>query len=121
MAYANKFGGAIWTNHAIERMQQRKLTQEMALQSFQHPDRELPGKQSGTMEYQRRFGKSLVTIIAKKNENGEWIILSCWIDPPLYGTQDYSKKEKYNTYMDKYRRASFWGKVWLDLKGIFGL
>lgn len=121
MSYQNHYGGVIWTNHAIERMQQRKLEQDMALQAFQRPDRELPGKQHGTKEYQRRFGRSLVTIIAKQNEKSEWIVVSCWIDPPLYGTHDYVKKQKYNAKMDTYRKASFWGKVWLDLKGIFGL
>ncbi|HVZ58303.1 MAG TPA: hypothetical protein VG935_00915, partial [Patescibacteria group bacterium] len=108
----NHYKGAIWTNHALERLGQRGLSQDLAWQAFSHPDRELPGKNSGTMEYQRRFGPSLVTIIAKQNERREWIILSNWIDPPLPGTMDYYKKEEYK----RYQKSGFWGKIFLSFK-----
>ncbi len=119
MSYSQYYGGAIWTHHAIERMQQRKLPQDLALAAFQHPDQSLNGKQSGTQEYRKRIDNHTVTIIAKKNEKGEWLILSTWVDPPFYGTADYDKKQKYNDYMRAYRKASFLGKIWLELKSAF--
>ncbi|MCL4354708.1 hypothetical protein M1349_04565 [Patescibacteria group bacterium] len=70
MSNQQYFGGAIWTNHALERLGQRGLTQELAAKAFNHPDKSIPGKQPGTIEYQKSFGNSLVTIIAKKNERG---------------------------------------------------
>ena len=121
MSYLQRYQGVIWTNHAIERMGQRKLSQEYAYQTFAHPDKQISGKQPGTIESQKQFGKHYVTVISKQNERGEWIVLSCWVDPPMHGTADYDKKQKYNKYRNEYRNASFWGKIWLEVKGLFGL
>ena len=111
------YAGAIWTNHAHERLNQRGLTQEMAGTTFAHADVSMAGKQAGSIEYRKRYGRSLVTVIAKKNENGEWLILSCWIDPPMPGTED---EKKLHAYRD-YQRAGFWGKVWKIVKRQLGL
>ncbi len=101
------FGNAIWTNHALERLEQRKLPQDLAWKAFQYPDKTIPGKQTGSTEYQKYVGNSLVTVIAKKNEEGEWIILSCWVDPPLPGTIDYIKKQDYVSSR-KQENKSYW-------------
>lgn len=105
------YKGAIWTNHALQRLGQRGLTQELAASAFTNPDNVIPAKNGGT-EYQKRVKNSLVTVIAKKNEKGEWLILSNWIDPPLPGSIDIKKREDYN----KYRKASLWGKIWLEIR-----
>lgn len=110
------YGGIIWTNHALERLDQRGLSQNLAWETFRHADRSFSGKKSGTTEYQRRVGNSLITVIATQNEKREWIVLSCWIDPPLAGSIDYYKKERYN----EYKKAGFWGKIWISLKGQLG-
>lgn len=112
MTHNQQYGGVIWTHHALDRLAQRAFSQDMALQAFQSPDSSFPGKQTGTTEYQKRFGPSLVTVIAKQNEKREWIILSTWIDPPLPGTADHYKKEEWK----KYQKASGWGKFWIALK-----
>ncbi len=116
MGFAQQYAGAIWTHHALERLGQRGLSQELAGQTFSRPDRTLIGKQAGTIEYQKNFGKSLVTVIAKKNDRGEWIILSCWIDPPLAGSIDVYKKEAWK----KYQKAGFWGKLFYVIKKQLG-
>src|SRR5438067_1442736 len=117
MSFQQHYRGAIWTNHALERLGQRGLSQEMAGETFNKPDRFIKGKKPDTIEYQKSFGNSLVTLIAKQNEKKEWIILSCWIDPPLPGSIDLWKKEQYN----KYRKASVWGQLWLIFKRSIGL
>lgn len=105
------YAGAIWTNHALERLIQRGLSQELAGQAFSSPDRIFSGKQPGTQERQKKFENSLVTIISKQNERHEWIILSAWIDPPLPGTADYKKKKQYL----RYKNAGFWERLWYIL------
>lgn len=110
------YGGAVWTNHALERLGQRGLTQELAWRAFQYPDKTLGGK-NGSKEFSKWVEKSKITIIAKQNDKYEWVIISCWIDPPLYGTSDYYKKEKYK----KYQRSGFWGKLWMDFLDAIGL
>lgn len=111
------YKGAIWTNHARERLGQRGLTQDLASQAFTHPGSSHAGKERGTVEYTKSVGTSLITVIAKQNEKKEWIILSCWIDPPLPRSIDIKKKERYRAY----KRASFWGKLWLTFKTQIGL
>jgi hypothetical protein len=116
MSFNQYYGNAIWTNHALERLGQRGLSQDLAWQAFRYPDQSFQGKNPGTTEYQKKFGKSLVTIIAKQNEKREWIILSCWIDPPLPGSIDIKKQEDWK----KYKKAGFWGKFWLTVKKQLG-
>ncbi len=116
MAYQQYYGGAIWTHHAIDRMRNRGLSQDKAAQAFNHPDQSIKGKARGSVEYQKRFNTSLVTVIAKQNEKREWIILSCWIDPPLPGSIDAKEKERYW----KYQKTGFWGKIWMVFKRQLG-
>ena len=111
------YGNAIWTNHALERLGQRGLSQDIAWRTFRYPDSTTAGKNPGTKEFQKKFGPSLVTIIASQNEKREWVILSCWIDPPLPGSIDIKKNE----YWKKYKKAGFWGKFWLTLRKQIGL
>lgn len=110
----------IWTNHALERLGQRGLTKDLVEQTFQKPDGTLPGKISGSLAQIKYFGKSKVTVITKKNEEGEDLILSVWIDPPLYGTSDYYQKKDYTKFRTAYSKAGFWGKFWLELKKQLG-
>lgn len=116
MSYNRYYGGAIWTNHALERLGQRGLSQELAWKAFQFPDKSFKGNQPETIEYQKSFGKSLVAIIAKQNEKKEWVILSCWVNPPLSDSIDNKKKEEYK----KYQKASFLRKFLITLKNQLG-
>lgn len=111
------YGNVIWTNHALERLGQRGLSQKIAWQAFRYPDKKIPGKNSGTTEYQKKIGKSLVTIIATQNDKYEWVILSCWIDPPLAGSIDIKNSQ----YWKQYKKAGFWGKFWIILKRQIGI
>ncbi len=113
---SNYYGGVVWTNHALSRLNERGFTQDMVVDAFNHPDTSNPAKDGG-MSLRRNFGSSTVTVIAKQNQKNEWVIISCWIDPPLAGTADYKKKQTYRAY----QKASFWGKILLTLKQQLGL
>ena len=112
MSYKQYYKGLIWTNHAIDRMKNRGLSQDMAADAFSHSDRYFEGKTKGVTEYQKRFSDSRVTVIAKQNEKNEWVVLSAWIDPPLPGSNGAKEKEQYK----KYQKAGFWARLWLTLK-----
>lgn len=115
------YKGAIWTNHVLDRLKERGLSQDKAGEVFLHPEKRFKGKQLDTVEYKKHFGNSLVTLIVKQNEKKEFIVISAWIDPPLPGTKDAKKKEKWLAYKEKYHNASFWGKVYLTFKKQIGL
>jgi len=116
MSYHRTYGGVIWTNHAIERLHQRKLPQHIAFLAFQSPDVRLPGKQSGSTELQKQYQSSTITLIVKQNGNNEWLIISAWIDPPLPGTEDFRKQQ----YRKDLKSAGILGKLWLTLKHQLG-
>lgn len=112
MSYKQYYKNLIWTNHAIERMRNRGLSQDVAWQAFKNHDQNFEGKTKGAIEYQKRFDTFLVTVVAKRNEKNEWIIISAWIDPPFPGSADAKQKTTYH----QYQKAGFWGKLWLTLK-----
>ena len=93
------------------------MTKNIVLQTFSSPDSRIKGKKPDTTEFVKRFGSSVVTLIAKQNERNEWIALSAWIDPPYPGTKDYKEKERYRSY----QKAGFWRKFWLTLLSQLGL
>jgi hypothetical protein len=107
----------IFTNHALERISDRKMNKNMILQAFSSPDSKNKGKKPDTTEFIKHTGSSTITLIAKQNEKNEWIALSAWIDPPYPGTKDYKEKKRYNAY----QHAGFWGKIWLTIKSQLGL
>lgn len=107
MSEQHRYKGAIWTHHALERQGSRGLSGDIAAETFNHPDHSKLGKNEGTWEFVKKFGPSTVTVIAKKNEKNEWIVISNWIDPPLPGTEDEKKQKEYRNYQKK----SGFGKI----------
>ncbi len=123
-----KMNDVVFTNHAIDRMKERGISGDWAWQTVRTPERADPGKEKHTTEFTKKFGDHKITIIGKKNDIGEWVVLSAWMDPPLHGTHDYYKKEKYHRKMEKRRsfdrkmeKASFWGKMLLTLRKQLGV
>ena len=112
MRYNSRFGNAIWTNHALERLTQRGLSQKMAYETFQYPQESKQGKDPGTTEYRKTFDEHVVTVAAKQNEKGEWIILSCWVNPPFPGSIDLKNRD----FQKAYSKASMSKKLWLLFK-----
>jgi len=117
MNVSQNYFGLIFTNHAIERMKGRGLRQEWAWEAWKNPDEAVEGKNPGSIEYIKRKDSYKVTVIAKQNEKKEWIVISAWVDPPVTGSIDVGKKEKYH----KYQKASVLRKLWLTLREQIGL
>lgn len=76
----NHFGGLIWTNHALDRLRERGIKQGDAWATWSRPERSKKGK-SGNFVYYRNWRGTQIEVVAKKNEKGEWLILSVWSRP----------------------------------------
>lgn len=118
-----KITDVVFTNHAIQRMSERGISGDWVWQAVKKAEISKAGKEKHTTEFSKRFGNHTVTAIGKKNDIGEWVVLSAWMDPPLYGTPDHYKKEKYGKRLERERefdrkmdKASFWGKMWLAFR-----
>jgi hypothetical protein len=93
-----KYLDLVFTNHAINRLYNRGITQEKAYETFKNPNGQLAGKIPGSTKFYKNYGKQRVEVIVKKNEKGEWIVLSCWSKfkekaPYLKNKFAYQKKE----------------------------
>lgn len=81
----NRYLNLIFTNHAINRLYNRGISQEKAYETFAHPDGQLPGKIPGSVKFYKNYGpptgeagEQRIEVVAKKNEKGEWVVFSCW-------------------------------------------
>lgn len=72
------FGGVIWTNHALSRMRERGIKQGDAWATWRNPDQSRRGTSGDTWVYYKTYGGEKLEVVAKKNDKGEWIILSVW-------------------------------------------
>jgi len=105
----------IWTNHALQRLRERRIPQSLVNEALHHPDRTFH-RPDGTRELQKRIdGRTVAAIV--KEDGGENIILSCWINPPFPGTRDFKKRKRYL----EMQKGSFWKKLWLTLLDQLGL
>ena len=77
----NHFGGVIWTNHALGRLRERGIKQGDAWATWNRPESSKKGTAPGTFVYFRNYGGTQIEVVAKKNEKGEWLILSVWSRP----------------------------------------
>ncbi len=117
MAVSSRYKNTIWTNHVLERLDDRNIPQELAWKTLRFPDLEQKGKKSSTKEFVKKFGATTVTVIATQNDKKEWIIMSCWAHPPFPGSIDIAKKKAYL----QYKQSSLQGKIWIRIKQMLGL
>ena len=75
------FGGVVWTNHALARLNERGIKQGDAWATFNRPEQSKRATIPGAWVYYRTWSSQKIEVVAKKNEKGEWIILSVWSRP----------------------------------------
>jgi len=85
------YKGVIWTDHALERLRQRGITQGDAWATLNRPEQSRIGSnKSGSSVYYRTYGDQRIEVVAKQNDQKEWIVLSVW-SRPVYQKGAYSK------------------------------
>ena len=105
----------IWTNHALDRLKDRNVARSQVIQAISSPDSKI-NNPDGSIELAREFGNQKAHAIIKENDLGEYIVLSCWINPPNYGSADYKKR----SFDKKLKKASGIKKFWLTLLNQIG-
>ncbi len=78
------YGGVIWTNHALQRLEERGISQRDAFVAFQSADESRYAETQGGWIYYKTFGNRKIEVVAKQNERKEWLIVSVW-EKPIYG------------------------------------
>lgn len=78
------YKGLIWTNHAIARMRERGIKQGDAWLTWRRPDNSRHSKSRGAWVYYKTYPSAhsgqaqRIEVVAKQNEEKEWVILSVW-------------------------------------------
>lgn len=80
----NHFGGVIWTNHALDRLRERGIKQGDAWATWRNPEDSKKGSAPGSRIYYKTLNSTRIEVVAKKNEKGEWLILSVWSRPAIF-------------------------------------
>lgn len=75
------YGGVIWTNHALQRLNQRGIKQGDAWATFQRPDQSRYASTKGAWIYYKTYGNEKIEVVAKQNERNQWVILTVWSRP----------------------------------------
>ena len=98
------YGGVIWTNHALERLNRRGIKQGDAWATWRRPDQSRYAKSKGAWVYYKTYGDQKIEVVAKQNEKKEWVILSVW-SKHVY--QKVKKKEDSNSLLSKVYKKVF--------------
>ncbi len=102
------FNGVVFTNHALERLEQRNIKQGDAWATLSHPGSSREAQRKGSWVFYRTYGDRTIEVVASKNERGEWVVLSVW-DKPVGQMKSGAK----------IKSTSIWKRVLLELKSIF--
>jgi hypothetical protein len=73
-----KYGGIIWTNHALERLKERGIKQGDAWTTWKRPDQSRFAKTKNAWVYYKTWGSRRVEVVAKQNERKEWVVMTVW-------------------------------------------
>jgi len=109
------FGGVIWTNHALQRLKERNISQGDAWATFNRPDQSRKGSNlKGSWVYYKTYGNERIEVVAKKNDEGKWIILSVWSRPVYIQKQpSYARKKPEKSKKPFFVRLFNW---WINKK-----
>lgn len=91
----NHFGGVIWTNHALARLQERGISQGDAWATFSHPQQSRFAKAKNAWVYYRNYNGNQIEVVANQNEKKEWIIISVWSKQIFPGKPKQSANPKF--------------------------
>lgn len=76
-----KFGGVIWTNHALERLRQRGISQSDAFITYNRPDDKRYASAKGAWVCTKKVGRQIIEVVTSQNKRKEWVIMSVWSKP----------------------------------------
>lgn len=99
-----KFGGVIWTKHALSRLAERGIKQGDAWATFQRPEQSRFAKTQDAWIYYKTYGTEKIEVVAKQNDRKEWIILTVWSRPVYQSYSHHSKSKTGNGFIALLRK-----------------
>lgn len=100
------YKGTIWTNHALQRLQERGISQVDAWATLTNPQQSRKGTNKNAWVFYRTYGNDKIEVVASQNEKKQWVILSVWSRPVL-GPQTYPKPNIIEQLVEKILQKLF--------------
>lgn len=95
-----KYGGVIWTDHALQRLEERGIKIDHALTTLNSPHESRYAATKDAWVYYRTWGTDRVEVVAKQNEKKEWLVISVW-----------------SKTVGEYKPESWWKYIWHQIIG----
>ncbi|HUV71920.1 MAG TPA: DUF4258 domain-containing protein [Clostridia bacterium] len=92
-----EYRGVIWTNHALQRLSERGIKIDHALLTLNSPQESRYAVSKGAWVYYRTWENERIEVVAKQNENQEWVVLSVWSKRIF--DKGYAKPESWWKYL----------------------
>jgi len=87
-------------------MNQRRIDFKDIYWAWSKPDEFVPAQTKGAYKYYRKSDSKKISVVAKKNEDGKWVVLTCWQKEVI----GWNRK-------NKYRHLNFWQNLWKMISG----
>lgn len=75
-----EYQNIVFTNHALERLKLRSISQEQVWQVISHPDKKFPSNKLQQIKFTRIINNRHIQLVAKYLPNQKkWLIVSVWV------------------------------------------
>jgi len=72
--------GFIFSNHALDRVKDRSVTQDAVASVLRNPDKTFPGKKPGTTKFIRTLNDRKMHVVASYlADQKKWLVVSVWV------------------------------------------
>lgn len=78
MGIQRKYKELVFTNHALDRLQQRKVEMTEVWAAWRRPDKRYYASTKQAWVFCRNWRHRQIEVVAKQNELKEWVVLSVW-------------------------------------------
>lgn len=74
-----EYGGVVWTNHALERLKRRGISQSEALSVMRKPEKSFPGKKNNSVKFIKTISGRPIHLVATMSDQKKWVVMSAWV------------------------------------------
>jgi hypothetical protein len=78
MANQRRYKELVFTNHALERLNQRKVAMSETWATWRRPDKKYYAATKQAWVFSRNWRHRQIEVVAKQNDRKEWVVLSVW-------------------------------------------
>lgn len=80
MSLEREYRGIIFSKHALERAQDRSITQDLVASVVKSPDKRFDGQKQGTVKFIKTINQRRIHVVASYlHDQKKWLVVSVWV------------------------------------------